>query len=218
MAQAGADVEAYRAALEQFSTAASVMKEKVVSLNEDYAQAREAGDEQKMAELRETGKALTAQNLAVFAYAQKHLLGLMYERPIVPHEAPQENIELSEAIIASLEEGDVAKVVDEYAWTVNNVLEWYAMYFSPTVIAIQDDMNWGEGNQDNLYWGTDINFDKADVDDATRSLFIRYDEQGGDFSEEIAIYKAAIEVERGRLANHAAQETAAMSELAEMLK
>lgn len=218
MAQAGADVEAYRAALEQFSAAASAMKEKVVSLNADYAQAREAGDEQKMAELRETGKTLTAQNLAVFAYAQKHLLGLMYERPIVPHEAPQENIELCEAIIASLEEGDVAKVVDEYAWTVNNVLEWYAMYFSPAVIAIQDDMNWGEGNQDNLYWGTDINFDKADVDDATRSLFIRYDEQGGDFSEEIAIYKAAIEVEQSRLADHAAQETAAMSELAEMLK
>ena len=112
----------------------------------------------------------------------------------------------------------MAKVVDEYAWTVNNVLEWYAMYFSPAVIAIQDDMNWGEGNQDNLYWGTDINFDKANVDDATRSLFIRYDEQGGDFSEEIAIYKAAIEVEQSRLADHAAQETAAMSELAEMLK
>ena len=65
---------------------------------------------------------------------------------------------------------------------------------------------------------TDINFDKADVDDATRSLFIRYDEQGGDFSAEIAIYKAAIEVEQVRLADHAAQETAAMSELAEMLK
>ncbi len=79
-------------------------------------------------------------------------------------------------------------------------------------------MNWGEGNRDNLYWGTDINFDKADVDDATRSLFIRYDEQDGDFSEEIAIYKAAIEVQQSRLADHAAQETAAMSELAEMLK
>ena len=175
-------------------------------------------DKTAMAQLRETGRTLTSRNLEAFRYAQKHLLGLMYERPIVPHEAPQETITLCEAIIDCLKDGDPATAVDEYAWTVNNVLEWYAMYFSPEVIAVQDDMNWGEGNQDNLYWGTDINFDKADVDDATRSLFIRYDEQGGDFSEEIAIYKAAIEVEQSRLADHAAQETAAMSELAEMLK
>lgn len=88
----------------------------------------------------------------------------MYERPIVPHEAPQETITLCEAIIDCLKDGDPATAVDEYAWTVNNVLEWYAMYFSPEVIAVQDDMNWGADNQDNLYWGTDINFDKADVD------------------------------------------------------
>lgn len=70
------------------------------------------------------------------------------------------------------------------------------VFLPGAVIAIQDDMNWGEGNQDNLYWGTDINFDKADVDDATRSLFIRYDEQGGDFSEEIAIYKRRLRLNR----------------------
>ena len=61
------------------------------------------------------------------------------------------------------------------------------MYFSPEVIAVQDDMNWGADNQANLYWGTDINFDKADVDAATRSLYVRYDDKGGDFTEEIAI-------------------------------
>ena len=58
MAQAGADVVAYRAALAQFSAAASAMKDKVVSLNADYAQAREAGDEQKMAELEQIAQKL----------------------------------------------------------------------------------------------------------------------------------------------------------------
>ena len=108
--------------------------------------------------------------------------------------------------------------LDEYAWTVNNVLEWYAMYFSPEVIAVQDDMNWGADNQDNLYWGTDINFDKADVDAATRSLYVRYDDKGGDFTEEIAIYEKAIETEKAKLAAKAQAEAEAMAGLAELLK
>ena len=55
-------------------------------------------------------------------------------------------------------------------------------------------------NTANLYWGTDINFDKADVDAATRSLYVRYDDKGGDFTEEIAIYEKAIETEKAKLA------------------
>ena len=217
MAEAGVDVEAYKTALEGLNTAAQDMADRVRQVNDDYAAARAEGDTAAMAELWAQGRALTAQNLAAFQFAQKNLLGLMYERPIVPHEAPQENIQLCEAIIACLETGDVATAVDEYAWTVNNVLEWYAMYFSPEVIAIQDDMLWGEDNLDNLYWGTDIGFTKADVDAATRSLFVRYEEAGGDFSEEIAVYEAAIQAQTQILADLGAQETQAMTELASLL-
>ena len=217
MAETGVDVEAYKAALEGLNTAAQTMADQVKQVNDDYAAARAEGDTAAMAELWAQGRALTAQNLAAFQFTQKNLLGLMYERPIVPHEAPQENIQLCEAIIACLETGDVATAVDEYAWTVNNVLEWYAMYFSPEVIAIQDDMLWGEDNLDNLYWGTDIGFTKADVDAATRSLFVRYEEAGGDFSEEIAVYDAAIQAQTAILADLGAQETQAMTELASLL-
>ncbi len=154
---------------------------RIKTVNNAYLQAQKRQDLETMASLRAEGAQLTDQNLKAFAYAQKHLLGLMYERPIVPHEAPQENIQLCRDIIACLETGDVATAVDEYAWTVNNVLEWYAMYFSPEVIAVQDDMLWGPDNQENLYWGTNIGFAKADVDAATRSIFARYDEVDGDF-------------------------------------
>ena len=217
MAEAGVDMEAYQAALEGLNTAAQAMADQVKKVNDDYAAARAEGDTAAMAELWAKGRELTAKNLAAFQFAQKNLLGLMYERPIVPHEAPQENIQLCRDIIACLETGDVATAVDEYAWTVNNVLEWYAMYFSPEVIAIQDDMLWGEDNQDNLYWGTDIGFTKADVDAATRSLFVRYEEAGGDFSEEIAVYDAAIRAQTAILTDLGAQETQAMTELAGLL-
>lgn len=217
MAEAGVDMEAYQAALEGLNTAAQAMADQVKKVNDDYAAARAEGDTAAMAELWAKGRELTAKNLAAFQFAQKNLLGLMYERPIVPHEAPQENIQLCRDIIACLETGDVATAVDEYAWTVNNVLEWYAMYFSPEVIAIQDDMLWGEDNQDNLYWGTDIGFTKADMDAATRSLFVRYEEAGGDFSEEIAVYDSAIRAQTQILADLGAQETQAMTELAGLL-
>ena len=217
MAEAGVDVEAYKAALEGLNTAAQTMADQVKQVNDDYAAARAEGDTAAMTELWAQGRALTAKNLAAFQFAQKNLLGLMYERPIVPHEAPQENIQLCRDIIACLETGDVATAVDEYAWTVNNVLEWYAMYFSPEVIAIQDDMLWGEDNQDNLYWGTDIGFTKADVDAATRSLFVRYEETGGDFTQEIAVYEAAIQAQTQILADLGAKETQAMIDLSALL-
>lgn len=217
MAAAGVDVAAFHTALEELNTAAQAMTERVEALNRDYLKAREDGDSAAMEKLWAEGKELTAQNLQAFEFAQKNLLGLMYERPIVPHEAPQENIQLCQDIIACLEQGDVVTVVDELAWTVNNVLEYYAMYFSPEVIAIQDDMHWGEGNQDNLYWGTGINFTKADVDTATRSLYQRYDEQGGDFSQEIAVYEAAIQAQTELLKELGTKEIGAMEQLAQLL-
>lgn len=217
MAAAGVDMAAFHTALEELNTAAQAMTERVKALNRDYLKAREDGDSAAMEKLWAEGKELTAQNLQAFEFAQKNLLGLMYERPIVPHEAPQENIHLCQDIIACLEQGDVVTVVDELAWTVNNVLEYYAMYFSPEVIAIQDDMHWGEGNQDNLYWGTGINFTKADVDAATRSLYQRYDEQGGDFSQEIAVYEAAIQAQTELLKELGTKEIGAMEQLAQLL-
>lgn len=218
MTAAGVDMEAFYAALDDLNAAAQTMSQQVVSVNSEYLKARENNDMNKMEELWAEGRELTKQNLAAFEFTQKNLLGLMYERPIVPHEAPQENIQLCQAIIACLEEGDVATAVDEYAWTVNNVLEWYAMYFSPEVIATQDDMLWGEDNRDNLYWGSNIGFTKADVDAATRSIFARYDEAGGDFSQEIAVYASAAEAQTQILLNLGTQEISAMSQLADMLK
>ena len=218
MTAAGVDVDAYKAALEALSTAANTMTERVVEINEQFEEAALENDLEAMASLREEGRKITKQNLEAFKFAQDNLLGLMYERPIVPHEAPQENVQLAETIIELLEQGEVSQAVDEYVWMVNNVLEWYAMYFSPEVVDIQDDMMWGEDNADNLYWGTNKGFVKAQVEDATRSLMLRYDEVGGDFSNEIAIYQREIEAQQEVLTRLARSETEAMLKLAEMLK
>ena len=58
---------------------------------------------------------------------------------------------------------------------------------------------------------------KADVDAATRSIFARYDEVDGDFSQEIAVYQAAIQAQLQILRDLGTGEIAAMTELAQLL-
>jgi len=218
-AASGADVEAYKAAVAKLGIAANEAKEKILDINTRYVEAVKAGaDKEVIDALRMEGKELNKANLKVFKFVQDAFLGLLYERPVVPHEGPQENIALMEAIIAALSEGDVVTATDEYAWAVNNVFEWYEMYFSPEVMEIHYDMFYGEDNQDNLFWGTNKAFVPSDVSEATRSLFLRYEETDGDFSKEIGIYEKAIEAQKVILKDLMKEETTNILKLVDMLK
>lgn len=209
------DLDSFDAALNNLKSKSTEMNTKIKNINDNYFMSE--NDNEKTS-LRLEGSKFTDTNLAAFKYAQKNLLGLMYEKPIVPHEAPQKNIRLCEDIIECLKKGEVSKAVDEYAWSLNNVLAWYAMYFSEEVIKIQDDMFWGESNKDNRYWGTDIGFTKAEVDDVVRSLMKRYEEVDGDFSQEIAALVKVIDSQKIILKNLCDKEINAVNELARMLE
>ena len=217
MVEAGIDMDTYYANLEALKSASEEMATQVIAVNDAYLAAWSDGDEDAMAERWAEGKVLTHQNLEAFQFAQDAFLGLMYERPIVRHESPQENIQLCRLTIDALEEGDVVTAADEYAWAINNVLEWYAMYFSPEVIQIQDDMFWNPNNMDNLYWGTGKQFQRADVEAATRSVFLRYEEEGGDFTEEIQIYQDAIDQQMMLLKELGEQEALDLVTLSDMI-
>ena len=218
MAAAGVDMDAYYGALEKLKGNAGLLRDDVKATNDAYIAAYIDGDETAMAEMWEKGKALTAKNLDAFKFSQEAFVGLMYERPIVRHEAPQENIQLMSKINEALAEGDVVTAADEYSWQVNNLLEWYTTYFSPAVLKINDDMLWSEENQYNNYWGIGRSFVPASVGDASMSLYLRYDDVGGDFSKEIAIYKAAIDVQSKVLKKLGEQEITDMGKLADMLE
>lgn len=217
--EAGGDSAAYLSALNELKAAAESATKKIVDLNKEYNNAVISGaDPAKVSQLAQEAKALNKKNLKAFKFAQDQFLGLMYERPIVPHEAPQENIQLMQAAIKSLKAGDGATATDEYAWKINNILEWYSMYFSPEVIAQQNDMFWGKENQDNLYWGTGRNFIPANVEAATRGLIEKYDTAGADFSAEIGVYQKAIDAQNLIYREKLVKETAAMRDLAKLLK
>ena len=211
------DMEAYDLALENLNAKAKVMNDRIRNINDKYF-ALEYNDEDLKSALRKEGREITNANLLAFKFAQKNLLGLMYEKPIVPHEAPQKNIRICEDIIECLKKGNVATALDEYAWTLNNVLTWYTMNFSEEVIKIQDDMFWGESNKNNLYWGTDIGFTKAEVDDVVRSLMKRYEEVNGDFTEEITAFEKIIDSQKAILKNLCNKEIEAINELASKIE
>lgn len=215
---AGGDTAAYKAALETLKAQAAKAKQEVIDLNKDYNAAVIAGDTAKADGLKAQAKEMNKKNLKAFKYAQDQFLGLMYEAPIVPHEAPQSNIDLMRNIVTCLKAGDVVKAADEYAWQVNNVLEWYNMYFSPEVSAQFNDMFWGKDNQDNLFWGTGRNFTPANVEAATRGLMDKYEATKPDLTAEIAVYEKAILDQQAILKSKISEETAAIIRLAEMLK
>ena len=78
-------------------------------------------------------------------------------------------------------------------------------------------MLWSEENQDNNYWGIGKSFVPASVKDASMSLYLRYDDVGGDFSKEIAIYKAAIDAQSKVLKKLGEQEITDIGKLTDML-
>ena len=216
-AQSGADAALYRSVVESLLPPAQALKARIDTLNARYLAADETGDIAEMARLRQAGRPLIRKVLNAFRYCQKYLLGLMYERPIVPHQAPQETIALCQHIIDCLVRHDPATAVDQYVATVNNCLESYSIYFSPAVIDTLNDMNWGAGNQDNLYFGTNINFDKAEVEEASRSVYQRRAEIGGDFAKEIRVYRDAIDMEKKKLRADVHKETEAIGWLKDLL-
>lgn len=215
---AGADVKAYNEALEGLKVAAQKHYQKCVDLNDEYASAKNLdATEEELAAIRKEAVSLNQESLAIFKEFQNQLLGVMYEKPIVPHQAPQENIKLINKTIKALKEGDVVAAVDKYAWQINNNLEWYNMYFSPEVIAIQNDMFYGKNNQDNLFWGTNKMFTSAKVEEATRILMANYEVKNADMSKAISIYEKAISDQQALLKDLLNKETQSIINLTKKL-
>ncbi len=216
MAEVGADGAGYAASLEALRMAAEEHYQRILAFNDEYAELKNRGaDPEVLAERRARAAEANERTLEAFRYAQDHLLALMYERPVVPHEAYQENLQLMQEIVALLEEGDVQTAADEYVWRVNNLIEWYAMFFSPEVTQHTVSYFYPEYNAGNLFWGTGKMFEIARVEEATRQIAeATFNEEGGaDMTRAIEVYRAAIEAQSLLMKEAVDEEIAAIEEL-----
>jgi len=203
----GADIDAYLDALTSLDEAAAALSRKIQDLNERYAAA--TGSD-KDAIWREA-VALNKLTLAIFKQSQAYFIGLLSEDNIVPHQWYSSNITLIEETIAYLEEGDVVSACDEPGWQINGRNEWYSMNFSEAVTLA--NFSSYQGLSASLEWGTDRVFEWAEVSEATRSITERYEEEGGDYSEEIAIYEKALEAQKSAYAKTIAEEIAHIKDI-----
>ncbi len=69
--EAGADVEAYKAAADEMSTAAAALNDKIKDINDRYIEAIASEDEEAAAGIREEGTELNKTTLKAFAAAQQ---------------------------------------------------------------------------------------------------------------------------------------------------
>jgi Iap family predicted aminopeptidase len=221
-AGAGVDVEAYETALEDLRTAAEAHRSQIADLNGRYAEAV-AGEasQEDIDGLYAEGRALNKATLAAFKFVQDNFSNIVTASDIVPfHAAYQDNVAVLTGLLDALEEGvlwadDEESGALDLAWRLNNEYDYCFYNFSPeTVHASMDSYS----NLDNLFWGTNKGFEFADTGDATVSLLEKDETGGTDFSEEIAVYQAALESQTALYKAAAEKDIPAMGELAGLLK
>ncbi len=221
-AEAGVDVDAYEAALEDLRAATETHESQIADLNGRYmeAVASEASQEDIDA-LYAEGRELNKATLTAFKFVQDNFSNIVTASDIVPfHSAYQDNVAVLTGILDALEEGvlwadDEESGALDLAWRLNNEYDYSFYSFSPeTVHASMDSYS----NLDNLFWGTNKGFEFADTGDATVSLLEKDETGDTDFSEEIAVYQAALESQTALYKAAAEKDIPAMGELAGLLK
>ena len=215
---AGADYDGFIDSIDKYSEAAQAAYSKIEDINSRYREAvEEEASEEEIEAIKTEAKEANELTLGTFKTTVDELLGLIYERPIVPHQSPQESIDLINRTVDFLEEGDVVAACDETALKINGFSEWYAMYFSKEVTDQFYDMFYSNSNKDNQFWGTNKQFVWADVEDATRGIIAKYDEKNPDVSKEIEIYKKAAEEQKPILKDMIADEIISIDKLTKEL-
>ena len=221
-AEAGVDVDAYEAALEDLRAATETHESQIADLNGRYMEAiaSEASQEDIDA-LYAEGRELNKATLTAFKFVQDNFSNIVTASDIVPfHSAYQDNVAVLTGILDALEEGvlwadDEESGALDLAWRLNNEYDYSFYSFSPeTVHASMDSYS----NLDNLFWGTNKGFEFADTGDATVSLLEKDETSDTDFSEEIAVYQAALESQTALYKAAAEKDIPAMGELAGLLK
>ena len=221
-AEAGVDVDAYEAALEDLRAATETHESQIADLNGRYmeAVASEASQEDIDA-LYAEGRELNKATLTAFKFVQDNFSNIVTASDIVPfHSAYQDNVAVLTGILDALEKGvlwadDEESGALDLAWRLNNEYDYSFYSFSPeTVHASMDSYS----NLDNLFWGTNKGFEFADTGDATVSLLEKDETGDTDFSEEIAVYQAALESQTALYKAAAEKDIPAMGELAGLLK
>lgn len=147
-------IAAYQAALAELKTASEGHFKKVQAVNQAYeAAVKEGASASQLEKYRKEGKALNAETLKLFQFAQDAFVGLAtYEDTEIFHKGTQNNIELLDEVLAALKDGTVTEDDTYIPQALYGWYEYYAYLFSDAVCEKSNKVLMNENVEDN--WAT----------------------------------------------------------------
>lgn len=223
--EAGADAEAYKAALADLRNKAEAWNEKIADINSRYEEAVAAeASEEEINEIIDEAKAVNKLTLEAFKYVQDNFIGIVLTSDIViKHDAYQRNINTLSGVISALEEGNLSNEKEgngalDLAYAINGGSEFSYYKFSKETAEASLKTLQEETNPDNVFWGTGKGYVLVDTSEATMSLLKKVGNGDKSFDTEIKIYEEAKIQQLNQMKISMEKETAAMKGLADMLK
>lgn len=217
---AGIDVSSYEKGLNVMREAAEAQNNKINDVNNRYKKAvADGASDEELAKLYEEGRVINASTLKAFKYVQDNFVNIINAEEVASfHSAYQDNTALLEAIIAAIDEGELANDEDgvlDIAYMLNGGGEYSKYYFNPETVAVVDDMLTDPSKTRN--YGTGKGFVYADTKGATRSILekVMSGEKELDLTAEKAVYEAALDAQRILYKESVEKEVEAMNDFAE---
>lgn len=216
---AGVDVEAFNTAVDNLEAVAAEHDAKVKDINDRYEAAAAEENSEEMEAIREEGKELNKTSKAIFKEIQDELIWVVLSADVYPkHGMTQDNIDIINSIIASLEKGELynddGTGALDVAWEINGGLEYGFYGFSKDNCLDEMDAYTESKNPGNFFWGTGKVAPLAETYDATISLLEKSD--GDDFTNEIAIYNTELKKQQEIYKKYIEEEINSINEIAKM--
>ena len=209
--EAGIDVEAYKAALQELRSSSKAFTAKAKEINASYEKAVAAGGD--TAAIMKEALALNKQSLEAYQYLQDKFLGMSGDGNVyVFHEIIQTNINTIDTVINALKSGDTETAFNT-AWTINGGVEFGAYSFSNKVSEEAIKTVFCEYVTDNRSYGKKVG--RADTYEATHALLAGTNSEG--YKDEISIYEKARTKLIPELKTYMEQEISGMKALSEKL-
>lgn len=220
-AAAGADTEAFNAALETFKTAAADHSAKIKDINDRYEAAAAEENMEEMDKIRKEGTELNKTTKKVFKAIQDELVWVMLSSDVYPkHGAVQDNIETMQDVVKALKDGTLYNEEEngalDLAWNINGGLEYGLYGFSEEICKDEIALRTESENKGNFFWGSGKVSPLAKTYKATASLLNKKD--GDDFAEEIKVYNNEMKKQQNLYKTYLGEETKALTEISGMMK
>jgi hypothetical protein len=195
------DTDEFTALLEEGYDAAAALEEKMTSVEE-------SGEKADAVELNK-------QTQEIYKTLQDSLLGLDFSvSAVVRHELYQNNIELLDSAVASLEDGNIEEAYNDYISGVD--WAWYYMYFDDETCKYMENQlfanragTWGDGL---------ISYPHCDIGNVVRSLGVKIADGTTDVSAEIEELKALRDTQQQYLDETYASEKAGLEKAIQLMK